>query len=113
MRPQQIDGGDDRDFARHGAADADQSLIGQHFEKGVEVFLGFVALRPTAVHGAARQPRYTYINDLHCACSQRVTTQVMTVSDASQKRQNLLMFLRSVANRYGNSEIALTKDEFP
>src|SRR5262249_20380718 len=63
--PQHADAGRDESLARHGAADADQPLVGDDLDDGVEVFLGPVALRPAAVHGAAGQAGKADIDDLH------------------------------------------------
>jgi hypothetical protein len=55
----------DQGLARHGTADALQAFIADHLDEGVEILLGLIALRPTAVHGSAGQPDDADIDDLH------------------------------------------------
>src|SRR5262249_36129097 len=52
---QQLHPGGHQRLAGHGAADADEPLVGEDLDEGVEVFLGLVALGPAAVDGAAGQ----------------------------------------------------------
>ena len=53
MRPQQLNRAVDETLARHGAADADQTFVGEDFDDGVEIFFGLDAAGPAAVDGAA------------------------------------------------------------
>ncbi len=52
---QQFDRRLDQGFARHGAANADQSFVGNDFDDGVDVFFGLEVINPAALDGAARQ----------------------------------------------------------
>src|SRR5262249_55588403 len=63
--PQQGNAGSNERLAGHGAADADKALVGEDLHDGVEVFLGFVPLGPTAVHRTTREARDANIDGLH------------------------------------------------
>src|SRR5262249_53535900 len=62
---QQVHTGGDQRLARHRAADADEPLVGDDLEEGVEVLLGLVSLWPAAIDGAAGQACDADIDDLH------------------------------------------------
>src|SRR5262249_28958073 len=68
VRAEQLDAGGDEGLARHAAAEADEALVGDDLDEGVEVFLALVALRPAAVDGAAGEAGDADVGDLHSGC---------------------------------------------
>ena len=55
----------DERLAGHGAADADQALVGDDLDDGVDVVLGLEFLGPAALDGAAGQAGQAEVGDLH------------------------------------------------
>ena len=51
--------------ARERAADADQSLVGEHLDDGMHVVFGREFFGPPALDRAARQPGEAHVRDLH------------------------------------------------
>jgi hypothetical protein len=65
--PQQLASRRDQGLAGHGAADADEALVGDDFDDGVQIVLGDKLLGPAPFDGGAGQARQTDVDNLHGA----------------------------------------------
>src|SRR5262245_21084067 len=67
-------------LARHGAADADEALVGDDLDDGVDVVFGLELIGPAAFDGAAGEAGETDVGDFHDSAGAKKTSNVNSCS---------------------------------